>query len=289
MAARTASFYDERTGTATHLVACARTGACAVFDPVFDLDPKSGHTSAAPVERIAAHIRAEGLRLEWILETHIHHDHVSGAAALRDRLGGRIAIGDHLAEVAEVVGAVYGLADSGGAAAAFDRLLADGERLPLGDLTIEAMATPGHTFDHLSYAVGDVVILGDTLFMPDSGTARCDFHRGDARALYRSIRRLLDRPDDTRLLVCHDYGAEGARPPAWESTVGAQKAGNIHLGDGGEAAFVALREKRDRGLDMPALLLHSLPLNIRAGRLPAPDAEGRVLLAIPLDVSRDAM
>ena len=284
------TFYDRRSGTASHLVWCPRTKACAVVDPVFDLDPRSGRTNGEPVEDIAAFVRERGLRLDWILETHVHHDHVSGASELRRLAGGRIAIGDRVGEVAEAVGEVYGLGAGNRAPARFDRLLADSETIALGDATIEAIATPGHTIDHLSYAVGDVVFTGDTLFMPDSGTARCDFHRGDPHRLFRSIRRILDRPASDRLLLCHDYGAGGRREPAWESAVGEQQARNIHVGGArGEREFVTLRRERDAGLDMPALLLHSLPLNIQAGRLPEPSSTGRVMLTIPLDVPRDAM
>jgi glyoxylase-like metal-dependent hydrolase (beta-lactamase superfamily II) len=284
------TFYDKRSGTATHLVWCARSKVCAVIDPVFDIDPRSGHTSRKPVDEIADFVRATGLRLEWILETHIHHDHISGAAELRRLLGGRIAIGQRVGEVASAIADVYGLDAGGRSLDHFDRQLSDGETITLGELTIDVMATPGHTLDHLSYTVGDAVFTGDTLFMPDSGTARCDFHKGDAARLFQSIRRILERPDDAILYACHDYGADGRRAPAWRSSVGAQRRANIHVGNGtGEAAFVALRRKRDAGLDMPALMLHSLPLNIRAGKLPPPSAHGRIMLSIPLDVPRDAM
>ena len=284
------TFYDKRSGTATHLVWCARSKACAVIDPVFDLDPKSGHTSRKPVDDIAGFVRENGLRLDWILETHIHHDHISGAAELRRLLGGKIAIGERVGEVAAAIADVYGLGADRRDLGRFDRRLADGETIALGDLTIEVMATPGHTLDHLSYVVGAAVFTGDTLFMPDSGTARCDFHKGDAARLFHSIYRILDRPDDAILYACHDYGGAGRRAPAWRSSVGAQRRANIHVGNAtGETAFVALRRERDTGLDMPALMLHALPLNLRGGELPAPAAHGRVILSIPLDVPRDAM
>ncbi|WP_306224460.1 MBL fold metallo-hydrolase [Bosea beijingensis] len=284
------TFYDKRSGTASHLVWCAHAKVCAVIDPVFDLDPKSGHTSRKPVDDIADFVRDSGLRLEWILETHIHHDHISGAAELRRLLGGRIAIGERVGEVAAAIAGVYGLDAEGRCLDRFDRQLADGETIALGDLAIEVMATPGHTLDHLSFVVGDAVFTGDTLFMPDSGTARCDFHKGDAARLFHSIHRILDRPDDAILFACHDYGASGRRAPAWRSSVGSQRRANIHVGNGAvENEFVALRNKRDAGLDMPQLMLHALPLNIRAGDLPAPAAHGRIMLSIPLDVPRDAM
>lgn len=288
--AKVRTFYDKRSGTASHLIGCARTKACAVIDPVFDLDPRSGKTSGKPVAEIAAYISEQGLKLDWILETHVHHDHISGASALRDALGGRVAIGRRVIEVADAIAAVYGLSAEGRDLDRFDRLLDDGERIEIGEIAIEAMATPGHTVDHMSYVAGDVVFTGDTLFMPDSGSARCDFYRGDPGQLYRSIHRILDRSPDVRLLACHDYGAGGKRKPAWESTVGEQLASNIHVGGNRtEEEFIALRRRRDAHLDMPALLLHSLPLNIRAGQFPAPAAHGRVMLSIPLDVPRDAM
>ncbi|MBX9843322.1 MAG: MBL fold metallo-hydrolase [Xanthobacteraceae bacterium] len=282
------TFYDQRSGTATHVVTCAASGSCVVIDPVFDLDPKSGRTSRAPVDRIVDFIRAEKLSLEWLLETHVHHDHISGALALRETLGGRLAIGKRVVEVAEVIRQVYALPQTH--ARPFDRLLDEGDSLGFGEETIEVWATPGHTIDHLSYRIADTIFLGDTLFMPDSGTARCDFHRGDARMLHSSIRRILDQPEETRLFVCHDYGAEGSRPPAWATTVGAQRAENIHVGKGRtEAEFIALRQERDAGLEMPALLLASLPLNIAAGRFPEPASNGRVILPMPLDVPVSAV
>ncbi|MCP4564507.1 MAG: MBL fold metallo-hydrolase [Bosea sp.] len=288
MSVEVETFYDERSGTATHIAFCRASFSCAVIDPVFDLDPKSGRTTRAPVDALVGFIREHDLKLEWILETHVHHDHVSGAFALREELGGRIAIGRKVGEVADVVRNVYALNAS--ATPPFDRLLDDGDRLKLGEETIEVLATPGHTIDHLSYRIGDAIFLGDTLFMPDSGTARCDFHRADAHRLYASIRRILAEPDDVRLFVCHDYGAGGIREPAWETTVGAQRAGNIHVGrERGEDDFVSLRRNRDAGLDMPALLLACLPLNIEAGRFPAPAVNGRVILSIPLDVPGDAI
>ena len=288
MAIEIQTFYDRRSGTATHVAFSTTSLVCAIIDPVFDLDPKSGRTNHAPIDSVVGFIRDRGLTLEWILETHIHHDHVSGAFAIREALGGRIAIGSHVHEVAGIVREVYGL----GALMnlPFDQLLKEGDQLPLGDEAIEVWATPGHTIDHLSYRIKDAIFVGDTLFMPDSGTARCDFHRANAHHLYASIKRILEEPDDVRLFICHDYGAEGTREPAWETTVGAQRATNIHVGGGrSERDFVALRKGRDADLDMPALLLACLPLNIEAGRLPAPASNGRVILRFPLNVSKDAL
>lgn len=284
------TFYDKRTGTATHLVWCTISGSCAVIDPVFDLDPRSGWTNDAPVEDIAAFVSERGLRLDWILETHIHHDHITGASELRKRLGGRIAISDRVGEVAGSIADVYGAAADASFARHFDRLLANGERMSVGDLEIEILATPGHTVDHLSYIVGDAVFTGDTLFMPDSGTARCDFHRGDAAELFKSIDRILDRADDADLFLCHDYGGDGGRSPCWHSKVGAQRLSNIHISKvADEEEFVALRQERDATLDVPELMFQALPVNIRAGELPPESSHGRVMLSIPLNVPRDAM
>lgn len=286
----TKTFYDKRSGTATHVVYCRNSGAAAVIDPVFDLDPKSGQTSRKPVEDVAAFIRERSLRLEWILETHVHHDHISGAIALRNEVGGKIAIGARVDDVADAIASVYGLPNNDRVTDCFDRLLEDDEQIVLGDHVIEVIATPGHTIDHVSYAVGDVLFAGDTLFMPDSGTARCDFHRGSPQHLFYSIQRILDRPANVRLFACHDYGAGGKREAAWESTVGDQRAHNIHIGGSrSEDEFVALRRERDATLSVPALMLHALPLNIQAGRLPAPGANGRVMLSIPLDLPRSAV
>lgn len=284
------TFHDARSGTATHVVYQAPSGPCAVIDPVFDLDPRSGHTSDAPVEGVARFLREQGLAVAWILETHVHHDHLSGASRLKDKIGGRIGIGAGIGEVEEAIRRVYDLDPPSGSPAAFDRLLRDGDVLDLGGLEIEVLATPGHTLDHLSYRIGDAVFVGDTIFMPDSGTARCDFHRGDARQLYKSLQRLLALPPETRLFMCHDYGAGGSRPPAWESSVGEQLAGNIHVHAGvSETEYVMVRTERDRTLDAPALLLASLQVNICAGRLPAPRDNGTVYLRMPLDVPGNAL
>ena len=284
------TFHDARSGTATHVVFQAPGTPCAVIDPVFDLDPRSGHTSDAPVEKVAGFLSDQDLTIAWILETHVHHDHLSGAASLKDRVGGQIGIGAGISEVEEAIRRVYDLDPPSGSTAAFDRLLRDGDVLDLGGLNIEVLATPGHTLDHLSYRIGDAVFVGDTIFMPGSGTARCDFHRGDARQLYGSLQRLLALPPETRLFMCHDYGAGGSRPPAWESRVGEQFAGNIHVHAGvSETEYVAVRTERDRRLNAPALLLPSLQVNICAGRLPRPQSNGTVYLRMPLDIPGSAL
>lgn len=290
---RVKTFYDARSGTATHVVYEAAGTPCVVIDPVFDLDPRSGHTSEAPLDRVAAFLAAGRLSVAWILETHVHHDHLSGAARLQRKVGGRIGTGAAFTEVERAISRVYDLAPprpSPEEPMPFDALFQDGEVIVAGPLELTVLHTPGHTLDHVSYRVGDAIFSGDTLFMPDSGTARCDFYRGDARALYRSVRRLLAHPPETRLFLCHDYGAGGSRPPAWETTIAAQRAANIHLRDGvDEDAFVAIRTERDRTLAAPALMLPSLQVNVRAGRFPPARANGTIYLMMPLDVPGHAL
>jgi len=225
-------------------------------------------------------VRAQRLRVQWILETHAHADHLSAAPYLRAHLGGRIAIGERIREVQAIFREVFNLEKE---LPAFDRLFADGERFAIGALAAEALHVPGHTPADMAYRIGDAVFVGDTLFMPDVGTARADFPGGDARTLYRSIRRLLALPPDTRIFVCHDYPPQG-REPRWETTVAQQRAANIHVRDGvSEGEFVAMRTARDRTLEMPTLILPSIQVNIRAGELPLPEANGRSYLKIPLN------
>lgn len=278
------AFFDPATWTVSYVVHEAGGGACAIVDPVLDYDPKSGRTSTGSAQRIAAFVREHGLRVEWILETHAHADHLSAAAWLRGELGGRIGIGRPITTVQGVFKKLFNL---GGEfqpdGAQFDHLFVDGERFQAGNLSFEAIAMPGHTPACMAYRVGDAVFVGDTLFMPDVGTARCDFPGGDARTLYRSVRRLLDLPAPTRLFMCHDYPPEG-RAPQWESTVAAQRAGNIHIHDGvTEEDFVAMRTARDATLAMPNLILPSIQVNIRAGQLPPAEANGVAYLKIPLN------
>jgi glyoxylase-like metal-dependent hydrolase (beta-lactamase superfamily II) len=278
------SFFDPATFTVTHVVYEAPGSACAIVDPVLDFDAKSGRTRTGSAEKVVDFVRAQRLSVEWILETHAHADHLSAAPWLREELGGRIAIGRDITRVQEVFKKLFNLepefATDG---RQFDHLFADGERFRIGNLEAEVIGMPGHTPACVAYQVGDAVFVGDTLFMPDVGTARCDFPGGDARTLYRSIRRLLDLPGDTRLFMCHDYPPAG-RAPAWESSVAAQRAANIHVHDGitGDD-FVVMRTARDATLDMPNLLLPSVQVNIRAGRLPPPDANGVSYLRIPVN------
>ncbi|RQN35371.1 MBL fold metallo-hydrolase [Paraburkholderia tropica] len=277
-------FFDPATSTVTYVVHTGRGSVCAVVDPVLDYDPKSGRTSTGSADRVIAFVREYGLTVQWLLETHAHADHISGAPYLKQQLGGKIAIGEHIRTVQGVFRTVFNLGDTVAAdGSEFDHLFKDNETFHVGPLTARAMHVPGHTPADLAYQIGDAVLVGDTLFMPDVGSARCDFPGGDAHTLYRSVRRLLDLPGETRLFMCHDYPPE-SRGPAFETTVTAQRRGNIHLNDSvTEDAFVQMRTARDRTLAMPNLILPSIQVNIRAGRMPEPEANGVRYLKIPLN------
>lgn len=278
MRATVRAFFDPATWTVTYVV--HDDAACAIVDSVLDYDPKSGRTFTASADKVIDFVRSRGLKVEWILETHAHADHLSAAPYLRKRLGGRIAIGAQIRTVQSVFRKVFNLLDE---FPQFDHLFADGERFRIGQLEAEAMHVPGHTPADMAYRIGDAVFAGDTLFMPDVGTARCDFPGGDARTLYRSVRRLLGLPGETRLFMCHDYPPKG-REPQWETTVAEQRASNIHIRDGvSEEEFVAMRTARDRTLDMPTLILPAIQVNIRAGELPPAEANGTSYLKIPLN------
>ena len=280
-----ASFFDEATSTVTHVVSDPATKACAVIDSVLDFDAPSGRTATRSAERVIDHIRGEGLRVEWLLETHVHADHLSAAPLLKSRLGGAIAIGDRITTVQQTFGRLFN-ADERFArdGSQFDRLLADGDVFRIGALEAVALHVPGHTPACMAYVIGDAVFVGDTLFMPDYGTARCDFPGGDAATLFRSIRRLMALPDETRMFLCHDYKAPDRDAYAWQTTVGAERRGNVHVHEGvTEAAFVAMREARDATLPMPALLLPSVQVNMRAGHLPEPESNGVRYLKLPVD------
>ena len=279
------SFFHQPTFTAAHLVVDPETRQAAAIDPVLDFDAKSGRTGTAFADAILAAAAAERARIVWILETHAHADHLTAASYLKEKAGAPIAIGAEIARVQAVFKPIFNAAEMPTDGSQFDRLLEDGERFAIGRLTAEVMATPGHTPACISYRIGDAVFVGDTLFMPDYGTARTDFPGGDARTLYRSIRQLLSLPPETRMLLCHDYGAPGREGFAWESTVGAQRASNLHVRDGvGEDEFVALRQARDRTLEMPVLILPSIQVNMRAGRFPPAEANGTVYLKLPVNV-----
>ncbi|HEX6604627.1 MAG TPA: MBL fold metallo-hydrolase [Sphingomicrobium sp.] len=277
------AFFDEPTNTVSYLVADPATGAAAVIDPVLDFDLASGRVSSRSAERILAGAEAAGLRIEWVLETHAHADHLSAADAIKAKTGARVGIGEGIRAVQAEFAPLFGADDVKAEGGDFDRLFADGERVPLGDLEIEFIATPGHTPACVSYRIGDAVFVGDTLFMPDYGTARTDFPGGDAATLYRSICRLLSLPRETRLFMCHDYKAPGRSEFAWETSVGEELDRNVHVGGGvAEQAFVEMREGRDATLSVPRLLYPAIQVNIRAGRLPPAEADGSRFLRIPL-------
>ncbi|MBL8279084.1 MAG: MBL fold metallo-hydrolase [Pelomonas sp.] len=273
------AFHDPATGTVSYVVHDPATREAAIVDPVLDYDAAAGRTATRSADRLLTHLREHDLTLRWILETHAHADHLSAAPYLREQAGGLIAIGEHIRTVQATFGRFFNqpVTDDG-----FDRLLRDGDTLPLGGQQITALLVPGHTPADLAYQVGDVVFVGDTLFMPDVGSARADFPGGDARQLYRSVRRLLALPPETRLFVCHDYPQ--GREARWETTVAEQRAANIHVHDGiGEDEFVAMRQARDATLGAPALILPSLQVNIRAGQMPPADSNGVRYLRIPLN------
>jgi glyoxylase-like metal-dependent hydrolase (beta-lactamase superfamily II) len=279
------AFFDDDSCTWTYLVSDPTRGVAAIIDPVLDFDPKSGNTSTASAQKVLDALRASGLKLAWILETHAHADHLSAGHWLREQCpGAKLAIGEGIRQVQKTFQAIFNLGEHFPVdGSQFDRLFADGERCLLGDIEIEVIATPGHTNDSLSYRIGDAVFVGDTLFMPDGGSARCDFPGGSAARLYRSIQRLFELPDETRLFVCHDY-SPGGRAAACETSVGAERTANIHVGAGrSEAEFVAMREARDATLPMPRLILPSVQVNIRAGQLPEPEDNGVRYLKLPLD------
>ena len=282
------SFHHAATGTWTHVVADPATGVAAIIDPVLDYDAAAGRTGTTAVTALVEHVRARGLRIDWILETHAHADHLTAAPAVREALGGRIAIGAGIAGVQARFKPVYGMEpDFATDGSQFDRLLVDGDTFAIGGLTASVIACPGHTDDSLAYLIGDALFTGDSIFLPDAGTARCDFPGGDAATLYRSIRRLFELPPDTRVFVCHDYGP-GGRPVACETTIGAQRRDNIHVRDGVDLeAFVAMRTARDATLALPALIHPALQVNLRAGELPPPGPDGIRHLRIPLDQCGD--
>jgi glyoxylase-like metal-dependent hydrolase (beta-lactamase superfamily II) len=275
------AYFDEATSSISYLVADPATRAAAIIDPVLDFDSASGRTDTRSAAAILADADERGLTIAWVLETHPHADHLSAAAYLKERTGAPVGIGSGIIEVQRHFAGLFDAEADGGD---FDRLLGDGERLPLGSLEIEVMATPGHTPACVSYRIADAVFVGDTMFMPDYGTARTDFPGGDARRLYRSIRRLLSLPRETRLFLCHDYKAPGRDDYAWETTVGEQTDRNLHVGgDVREEEYVAMRMGRDATLCAPKLLYPAIQVNIRAGKLPEPEPNGARYLRIPLN------
>lgn len=278
-------FFDKKTGTVSYVVADNATKRAAIVDPVLDFDFKSGHTATHSADEVLTFVRKQGLEVEWILETHAHADHLSGARYLQNKVGGRIAIGEHICKVQATFKKLYNLERNFlPDGSQFDHLFKDGETFKIGEVEATALFVPGHTPADMAYAVDGAAFIGDTMFMPDVGSARVDFPGGNAHVLYRSMRRILDLPAQTRLFVCHDYPPEG-RVARWETTVAEQRACNIHVHDGiDEDAFVAMRTARDAKLDMPTLILPSIQVNVRAGRLPPAENDGVRYLKIPLNV-----
>ena len=278
-------FFDQATNTISYVAADPATRRCALIDSVLDYDPAAGRTDHRSADRMIAFVREQGLEADWILETHVHADHLSAAPYLKEQLGGMLAIGRGITVVQDVFGKIFNAGtEFQRDGSQFDRLFADGDRFMLGEIEAQAMHTPGHTPACMTYLIGDAAFVGDTLFMPDYGTARCDFPGGDARQLYRSIRRLFALPDATRLFLCHDYKAPGRDEYRWETTVGEERRQNVHVHEGvTEDEFVAMRTARDRTLDMPKLILPSVQVNMRAGQMPPPEGDGKRYLKIPLD------
>lgn len=278
-------FFDVVTGTITYIVFDVPGGHAAIIDPVLDYDPKSGRTHTALADQIISFITQQKLAVDWILETHAHADHLSAAHYLKSKLGGRIAIGEHIKVVQNVFKGMFNLAaDFAVDGSQFDHLFTDNEEFNVGQLTARALFVPGHTPADIAYQFDDAIFVGDTLFMPDVGSARCDFPGGDAEMLYQSVQRLFAFPDNTRLFMCHDY-PPADRAPAWQTTVGSQRKNNIHLHNGvTQESFVQIRQARDATLDMPVLILPSVQVNIRAGEMPAAESNGVSYLKIPLNL-----
>ena len=282
------AFYDPRTWSVQYVVADPETGKCAIIDPVYDFDDRSGQTATTNADRILDFIRDKGLSVEWILDTHPHADHFSAAHYLRHKTGAPTAIGEKIVEVQKLWKGFYNWPDFPADGSQWDRLFADGDTFTVGTICGRVMFSPGHTLASITYVIGDAAFVHDTLFMPDGGTARADFPGGDAAALWNSIQAILALPGDTRIFTGHDY-QPGGREPRWESTVAEQKAGNIHMSKyRTEAAYVAARQARDATLAMPRLILQSLQINTNGGRLPEPEANGTRYLKIPLDLLKGA-
>jgi len=279
------AFFDEATFTASYVVHDPATRKAAVVDSVLDFDPPSGRTCTASADAIVAYVEEARLTVDWLLETHVHADHLSAAAYLQKRLGGALVISKEIVAVQETFGALFNEGEEFARdGSQFDRLLVDGDTLDVGTIPSIALHVPGHTPTDMAYLVGDALFTGDTIFMPDYGSARTDFPNGDARTLYRSVRRLMELPGSTRVFLCHDYKAPGRDAYAWETEMAAQRAGNIHLRDGiAEDEFVAMRSKRDATLPVPKLMLAAIQVNMRGGRLPPPDANGVSYLKLPIN------
>ena len=280
-------FFDKRTWSVQYVVSDPDTGKCAIIDPVLDFDEKAGATATINADAILDYVRKEGLTVEWILDTHPHADHFSAAHYLKEKTGAQTAIGERVVDVQKLWKGIYNWPELATDGSQWDRLFAHGETFKVGSIDAKVMFSPGHTLASITYVIGDAAFDHDTLFMPDSGTARADFPGGDARILWKSIQDILALPDETRIFTGHDYQPDG-RAPRWESTVAQQKNSNPHLADVTEEEFVALRTKRDKTLPMPKLILHALQVNIRGGRLPEPEANGKRYLKFPLDALQGA-
>jgi glyoxylase-like metal-dependent hydrolase (beta-lactamase superfamily II) len=280
-----AAFFDPATHTYSYVVSDPGTGQCALIDSVLDYDPASGRTSFASANRLVEYVRANRLTVQWILETHVHADHLSAAPYLKAQLGGALAIGDRITVVQGTFGKLFNAGtEFARDGSQFDCLFADGQEFSVGAISARALHTPGHTPACMTYVIGDAAFVGDTLFMPDYGTARCDFPGGDAHTLYRSVQKLFALPDATRMFMCHDYGAPNRKEFLYETTVGDQRRRNVHIREGiAEDQFVAMREERDATLDMPTLILPSVQVNMRAGHLPPAECNGTRYLKIPLN------
>lgn len=278
------AFFDAPSNTITYMVKDPHSASCAIVDSVMDIDYAAGRISHESADHIIAFVQKRGLKVEWLIETHVHADHLSAAPYLQGKLGGKIGIGEKITIVQDTFGKVFNEgSEFKRDGSQFDQLFKDGDEYKIGSMTAFAIHTPGHTPACMMHVIGDAAFVGDTLFMPDSGSARADFPGGDARTLYRSIRRILSLPGEMRLFMCHDYGPDG-RAICWETTVAEQRAHNIHVKDGiSEDAFVVTREARDKTLDMPRLIIPSLQVNMRAGALPPPDDKGRLFLKVPVN------
>jgi glyoxylase-like metal-dependent hydrolase (beta-lactamase superfamily II) len=279
------AFFDEDTFTVSYVVTDPATRKCAIIDSVLDYDPKAGRTSKTSADRIIEYVKNQGLEVEWLLETHVHADHLSAAPYLQEQLGGKLAIGDNIRTVQDTFGKVFNAGtEFARDGSQFDHLFTDGETYQVGEIEAKALHTPGHTPACMTHVIGDAGFVGDTIFMPDFGTARCDFPGGDARTLFRSIQKIMALPDDTRLFMCHDYLPDSRSDYAWETTVGEQRKNNIHVHEGvSEEDFVQMRTERDKKLQMPRLILPSVQVNMRAGHFPPAEDNGVSYLKIPVD------
>jgi glyoxylase-like metal-dependent hydrolase (beta-lactamase superfamily II) len=280
-------FFDPRTFSIQYVASCPRTRRCAIIDPVYDFDEKSGSTATKNADCILKYVADNGLSVQWILDTHPHADHFSAARYLKRKTDAPTCIGDRVGDVQKLWKNIYNFTDLPTDGSQWDRLFADGETFEVGDLPIKVMFSPGHTLASITYVIGDAAFVHDTLFMPDSGTARCDFPGGSAKTMWSSISRILALPDETRVFTGHDYQPDG-RDPKWESTIGEQKRKNIHIAGKNEASYVALREARDKKMPMPKLILQALQVNVRGGRLPEAEDNGTRYLRIPLDALKGA-